>query len=84
MRQDAAGAGVWRDFSWQTGQAQQPDPASLHTLVQHLGTDSEAIVRLTAEKNANGMFTGPGSDYINGVFSRSQVVLPAGLTLHIK
>jgi hypothetical protein len=83
--QEKWSAGVWRDFSWQTGHAQHPeDPQPLHALAQHLGTDAESMIRLTAEKNADSMFTGAGFDYINGVFSRSQVILPAGLTLYIE
>ena len=76
--------GHWHNFSWQTGAAQHPqDPEPLHALAAHLGTDSESIVRLTAEKNSGGGFTGPEFDYINGVFTRSQVLLPAGLTLRL-
>jgi hypothetical protein len=78
-------AGQWRDYSWETGHAYHPeDPQPLRALAVHLGTDSESIVRLTAEKSPGEIFTGPESDYINGVFSRSRVLLPAGLTLHLK
>jgi hypothetical protein len=83
--QEKQPAGGWHDFSWQTGNAQHPeDPQPLHTLAQHLGTDCESIIRLTVEKNADGTFSGAEFDYINGVFSRSRVMLPAGLTLYVK
>ena len=76
--------GRWHNLSWQTGAAQHPqDPEPLSALAAHLGTDSESIVRLTAEKNQTGKFTGVESDYINGVFTRSQALLPTGLTLHL-
>jgi hypothetical protein len=55
----------------------------MHALSQRLKTDCESIIRLTAEKTSGGLFTGPGFDYINGVFTRSQVLLPSGLTLHL-
>jgi N-acetylmuramoyl-L-alanine amidase-like protein len=75
----------WRNFSWQTGPAQHPeDPQPLHSLAQFLNTDCESIIRVTAEMNPGGLFSGPGFDYINGVFSRSPVLLPSGLTLYIK
>lgn len=74
-----------RDFTWQTGHANHPeDPQSLAALALLLAVDAESIVRLTAEKNPGKEFTGPEFDYINGVFSRSQVLLPAGLTLCLK
>ncbi|SRR6266567_790583 len=74
--------GHWHTLSWQTGHAQHPeDPESLHALASRLGTDSESIVRLTAEHNDGGHFSGAEFDYINGVFTRSTVLLPAGLTL---
>jgi hypothetical protein len=76
--------GKWRDFSWETGHADHPeDPEPLHTLALHLGTDAESIVRLTAEKNNGKVFTGPEFTYIDGVFSRSKVLLPRGLTLEL-
>jgi N-acetylmuramoyl-L-alanine amidase len=82
--QEKGADGVWRNFSWQTGVNQHPqDPEPLSALAAHLGTDSESIVRLTAEKNNKQAFTGPEYDYINGVFTRSQVLLPAGLTLRL-
>ena len=78
-------AGTWRDYSWETGHAHHPeDPQPLRALAVHLGTDSESILRLTAEKSPGGLFTGPESGYINGVFSRSPALLPGGLTLHIR
>jgi N-acetylmuramoyl-L-alanine amidase-like protein len=77
--------GTLHDQTWETGHAQHPeDPQPLSALAQLLGTDSESIVRLTAEMNAGKIFTGQEADYIDGVFSRSQVLLPAGLTLNMK
>lgn len=83
--QEKWSAGQWRNYSWETGHAYHPeDPQPLRALALHLGTDPESIVRLTAEKNPGGRFTGPESGYINGVFSRSNVLLPGGLTLHLR
>ncbi|HEY1916485.1 MAG TPA: peptidoglycan recognition family protein [Streptosporangiaceae bacterium] len=82
--QEEGADGVWRNFSWQTGPSQHPQaPEPLSALAARLGTDSESIVRLTAEKNDKRLFTGPEYDYINGVFTRSQVLVPAGLALHV-
>lgn len=76
--------GHWHNLSWQTGAAKHPeDPEPLNALAAHLGTDSESIVRLTAEKNSTGKFSTREFDYINGVFTRSQALLPTGLTLHL-
>jgi hypothetical protein len=75
-------SGHWHTLSWETGHAHHPeDPEPLHTLASRLGTDSESIVRLTAEHNAGGLFTGAEFDYINAVFTRSTVLMPRGLTL---
>lgn len=77
-------AGKWRNFSWETGHTRHPqDPQSLHSLATFLRTDCESIVRLTAEKNSGERFTVTEFDYINGVFSRSRVLLPPGLTLSL-
>ncbi len=74
--------GHWHTLSWKTGQASHPeDPEPLHALASRLGTDSESIIRLTAEHNDGGLFTGAEFGYINGVFARSAVLLPPGLTL---
>lgn len=74
--------GHWQNLSWQTGHARHPeDPEPLHALAARLGTDSASIVRLTAEHNDGGLFTGTEFTYINGVFTRSAVLLPSGLTL---
>jgi hypothetical protein len=82
--QEKGADGVWRNFSWQTGADQHPqDPEPLSALAARLGTDSESIIRLTAEKNDKRAFTGPEYEYINGVFTRSEVLLPAGLTLQL-
>jgi hypothetical protein len=83
--QEKWSGGQWRDYTWQTGQAHHPeDPQPLAALAGHLSIDAESIVRLTAEKNPGEKLTGPEFDYINGVFSRSQVLLPPGLTLHLR
>jgi hypothetical protein len=71
--------GQWQLLSWKTGQ----EPGPLHAVAAHLGTDSESIIRLTAEHNVGGVFDGAEFTYINGVFTRSTVPLPAGLTLHL-
>jgi hypothetical protein len=69
-------------LSWETGHAfHAEDPQPLHALSTLLGTDSESIVRLTAEHNAGRVFSGTEFSYINGVFSRSKVLLPSRLTL---
>jgi hypothetical protein len=82
--QQKSADGTWHDESWETGHVRHPeDPQPLHALALHLGTDAESMVRLTAEKNSAQAFTGPEFDYINGVFSRSKVLLPPGLTLHL-
>jgi len=74
--------GRWHTLSWETGHVRHPeDPEPLHALASRLGTDSESIVRLTAEHNDGGVFSGAEFDYINGVFARSAVLLPRGLTL---
>lgn len=71
--------------TWETGRANHPeDPQPLHALAELLGTDCESIIRLTAGSNPGKLFTGVESGYINGVFSRSQALLPPGLTLHLK
>jgi hypothetical protein len=44
-------------------------------------TDAQSIIGLTAENSPGKAFQGAEADYINGVFSRSEVLLPAGLTL---
>lgn len=76
--------GQWQDFSWTTGHTSHPeDPEPLHALAQRLRTDSESIVRLTAEKNIDGVFDGQEFNYINGVFARNGAPLPRGLTLHL-
>src|SRR5579859_5340241 len=78
-------AGQWRNYSWETGHTNHPeDPQPLGALALHLGTDSESIVRLTAEKNPGGLFTGPEANYLNGVFLRSPVLLPGVLTLYLR
>jgi hypothetical protein len=76
--------GQWHTLSWKTGHASHPeDPEPLHALASRLGTDSESIVRLTAEHNDGGVFSGTEFNYINGVFARSTVRLPPGLTLRL-
>jgi hypothetical protein len=81
-QQDANGQ--WQLLSWHTGHADHPeDPQPLHTLAAQLGTDSESIVRLTAEHNVGGVFSGTEFSYINGVFARSTVLLPPALTLRL-
>lgn len=82
--QEKDAAGRWQTLSWQTGRAHHPqDPEPLHALAARLGTDSESIVRVTAEHNGGGVFSVAEFDYINGVFARSQVLLPRALTLHL-
>jgi hypothetical protein len=76
-------AGHWHTLSWKTGQASHPNE-SLHALASRLGTDSESILRLTAEHNDGGLFTSDEFGYINGVFARSTVLLPSGLTLRLR
>jgi N-acetylmuramoyl-L-alanine amidase len=81
--QEEWSSGKWRNYSWETGHARHPqDPQPLHSLAHLLGTDSESIVRLTAEKNSDGRFAKAEFDYINGVFLRSTVLLPPGITLY--
>lgn len=76
--------GRWHTLSWKTGHAQHPeDPEPLHALAARLGTDSESIVRLTAEHNDGEVFSGAEFSYINGVFARSRVLLPRALTLRL-
>jgi hypothetical protein len=75
-------SGQWHTLSWETGHLRHPeDPEPLHVLASRLGTDSESIVRLTAERSDGGAFSGAESGYINAVFARSSVLLPRGLTL---
>jgi hypothetical protein len=76
--------GRWQTLSWQTGKAHHPqDPEPLHALAARLGTDSESIVRVTAEHNCGEVFSRTEFDYINGVFARSPVLLPRALTLRL-
>jgi hypothetical protein len=79
--QEKAPDGKWQNLSWDTAHASHPE--ALHTLALRLGTDAESIVRLTAEKNNGKVFSGPEFMYIDGVFSRSTVLLPRGLTLEL-
>ena len=57
------------------------DPQPLSALAAFVGTDAQCIMSLTAENSPGKAFPAAESGYINGVFSRSQVLLPAGLTL---
>ncbi len=82
QRKDADGH--WHTLSWQTGHAHHAaDPEPLHALAARLGTDSESIIRLTAEHNDGEVFSGTEFNYINGVFTRSPVLLPRALTLRL-
>jgi hypothetical protein len=68
--------------TWQTGQANHPqDPQPLSALAAFVDTDAQSIISLTAENSPGKAFPAAEADYINGVFSRSEVLLPAGLTL---
>jgi hypothetical protein len=68
--------------TWQTGQANHPqDPQPLNALATFVDTDAQSIISLTAENSLGKAFPAAEADYINGVFSRSEVLLPAGLTL---
>jgi hypothetical protein len=68
--------------TWQTGPANHPqDPQPLSALAAFVGTDAQSIVSLTPENSPGKEFPAAESGYINGVFSRRQVLLPAGLTM---
>jgi len=68
--------------TWQTGPANHPqDPQPLSALAAFVGTDAQSIVSLTAENSPGKKFPAAESGYINDVFSRSRVLLPAGLTM---
>jgi hypothetical protein len=76
--------GQWADNTWQTGAANHPqDPQPLSSLAALLGTDAQSIVSLTAENSQGGVYPAAQAGYVNGVFSRSQALLPAGLTLGV-
>ncbi len=82
--QEKDATGHWLNLSWETGHMRHAeDPQTLSALASHLGTDSESILRVTAEKNPGGVFTPAQNTYLNGVFTRSSVKLPKGLVLHV-
>jgi hypothetical protein len=74
-------AGHWAQYTWQTGPANAQDPQSLNALAAFVGSDVQTVIGLTAENSPGKAFPAAEAGYINGVFSRSQVLLPAGLAL---
>lgn len=71
--------------TWETGPANHTqDPQPLHALAQSLGTDAASMISLTAGNSPGKVFTDVETGYLNGVFSRSEALLPAGLTLNLQ
>jgi hypothetical protein len=70
------------EHTWTTGPANPQDPQPLSALAALVGTDAQSMVGQTAEHSPGKAFPAAEAGYINGVFSRSQALLPAALTLH--
>jgi N-acetylmuramoyl-L-alanine amidase-like protein len=65
------------DKEWTTDPGSQP----LHALAAQLGTGVSTILRMTCERSKDGLFQGAVLDYVNGVFSRSEIHVPHGTVL---
>lgn len=65
------------DKEWTTDPGNQP----LRALAAQLGTGVSTILRMTCERSKDGLFQGAVADYVNGVFSRSQIHVPHGTVL---
>ena len=70
-------------LTWTTGPANPQDPEPLSALATLLGTDAQSIIGLTGEQSPGNVFPAAQAGYLNGVFTRSQDLLPAALTLHV-